>query len=405
MEAVRMIRSIVWVVVNCDPTVSKAVICFCTKNEKSGWNGDRSIKGYRVYVRPRRRFQHIAAEMFRGGILIINNKKPYLVTLRGGEQGTDSSVSIMCYRWISDVDQLISDCIEEYNLQIVKHSEQRFRIHNCFGTAQDRSMSHGGASHTRGGYGDDIQSLIGNRLLKWKMEELGQVASSHRGFSNLALSDNALSIKTRISKWKEAEDWHYKHGVPWKLGVLLHGEPGTGKTAFVKAAAYEFDLPIFAFDLATYKNEELKSDWQNMLSSVPCIALFEDIDAVFHQREPTREDMSLTFDCFLNCIDGVGVSEGIIIFITTNKLNFIDVALAGSDGKVTRPGRIDLVAEFGPLNVNGRRQLAERILAEFPDEWDSIVDSGKDETGAQFEQKCVAMAIELRNQRASSSSQ
>jgi hypothetical protein len=108
-----------------------------------------------------------------------------------------------------------------------------------------------------------------------------------------------------------------------------------------------------------------------MQLNVPCIALIEDIDNVFHGREnisrkhgmmsflmaSKKKDgeadqpppSPLTFDCLLNCLDGVDRCDGVFTIVTTNSIDKIDPALGQPrklpDGTVefisSRPGRID----------------------------------------------------------------
>ncbi len=72
---------------------------------------------------------------------------------------------------------------------------------------------------------------------------------------------------------------------------------------------------------------------------VPCVAMFEDIDAVFHGRRnvAVASGPSLTFDCLLNCLDGVQRANGLLTFMTTNHLELVDPAI-GQPGEIgSRP--------------------------------------------------------------------
>ena len=125
---------------------------------------------------------------------------------------------------------------------------------------------------------------------------------------------------------------------------------------------------------------------------VPCVALFEDIDAVFEGRE-NKVGGHLTFDCLLNCIDGIERTDGVLLVITTNHLDRLDPALGVPSAQVsTRPGRIDRVLELHGLDDAGRLHLCKRILPEWPETWEETIRLGTDETGAQFQERCFQLA-------------
>ena len=158
-------------------------------------------------------------------------------------------------------------------------------------------------------------------------------------------------------------------------------------------------LPVYSYDLASFSNQEFENEWQRMMNSTPCIALLEDVDAVFDGRENCLGDEGggLTFDCLLNCIGGIKDANGVLVFITTNRPECLDDALGKQDddrGVSTRPGRIDMVVELGVLDETCRRRLAERILADCPDRIDEFVALGDGDTGAQFVERCSKTALE-----------
>jgi len=211
-----------------------------------------------------------------------------------------------------------------------------------------------------------------------------------------ALGQQALDVTAQQTveearRWKTSEDWYKSRGIPWRRGWRFQGPPGTGKTSLVRALAEDLDLPVFVYDLATLFNNELQAAWQKMLASVPCIALIEDIDAVFDGRT-NKAGGHLTFDCLLNCLDGVERADGVLLIVTTNDPAKLDSALSGASGK-DRPGRIDRVLEFGSLDEAGRRQLCQRILREWPENHDAVVQDGAGETGAQFQERCTQIAL------------
>jgi SpoVK/Ycf46/Vps4 family AAA+-type ATPase len=90
----------------------------------------------------------------------------------------------------------------------------------------------------------------------------------------------------------------------------------------------------------------------------------------------------------------VSEASGVLLIITTNRPETLDPAL-GRAGGVSRPGRIDRVVEFGPLDEAGREHIAARILTGYPDAISKCVLQGTGDTGAQFEDRCVREAMRL----------
>ena len=114
----------------------------------------------------------------------------------------------------------------------------------------------------------------------------------------------------------------------------------------------------------------------------------------------------LTFDCLLNCLDGVERTDGIFTIITTNDLSKIDPALGQPrklpDGSTefisTRPGRVDKAVELTYMEPADKKMMAKRILGEYPDEYLKMlefIDRFPDlpETPAQFQERCGQVAL------------
>ena len=217
-----------------------------------------------------------------------------------------------------------------------------------------------------------------------------------RFMQNLSLAPQVQDLYERIGHWFNSRKWFEERQVPWKMGLCLHGKPGTGKTAFCRSVAQALDLPVFLLDLATMDNRDLRSCWSSRIScNTPCMAVVEDIDGVFEgRRNIAREEDGLTFDCLLNCIDGVEETKGVLFVITTNRVETLDPALAVATdgGRTSRPGRIDYLVEMPVLDQEGRRKLASRILRGYDDRIEEMVRRGEGDTGAQFQARCVELA-------------
>ena len=259
-----------------------------------------------------------------------------------------------------------------------------------------------------------------------------------------------LELIEEIKLWRTNRKWYQRRGIPWKRGWLLYGPPGTGKTALARAFAEDLDMPIFVFNLSELGNFEFMRSWLTMRASAPCVALIEDIDNVFHGRENVSRrrprsflslmnlgvrkqvgdasdaekppddaaakglsdqersffaDGMLSFDVFLNMLDGVDRNDGVFTVITTNDIGKIDSALGQPrklpDGTVefisTRPGRIDKAIELTYMEPEDKRRMAERILGEYSDALEEMLNfiatTPLAETPAQFQERCSQIAL------------
>jgi hypothetical protein len=281
------------------------------------------------------------------------------------------------------------------------------------------------------------------RLLKHQPWELGKAQIGNRkALDYLIFPDRIKRLIREIQIWRNNREWYMERGLPWKRGWILYGPPGTGKTGLVRAFAEDEDMPLFVFSLGELMNGELQRSWEEMQAHVPCIALFEDVDSVFHgrhniagnnlglgkilgamsvapptngaapaipgtnQQEAAPKLGMLSFDCLLNCIDGVQKSDGIFTIITTNDITKIDPALGQPrtlpDGAMefisSRPGRIDKAIELTYMEYDDKIIMAKRILSEYPEGLEQMfaflakyVDLK--ETPAQFQERCAQLAL------------
>lgn len=237
-----------------------------------------------------------------------------------------------------------------------------------------------------------------SRLLNFKEEDIGTAVIPF--MDNLYLTPEMHSAVNDAEQWYNSRLWYEKHNIRWKRGWLLYGKPGCGKTRFIEAIAQKIRLPVMVFDLASMTNEDFRREIDAFIN-VPRILLFEDFDTVFEGRTNitnTEMNPGLTFDCFLNGIDGMDAHTGAFTIITTNRIDCIDSAIAGvvdNVGGTTRPGRVDRVFELTDLPKEGLEWMANKILSDFPrDRWEDLL-SMQNQTGAQFQEKCCRRAMDL----------
>lgn len=245
---------------------------------------------------------------------------------------------------------------------------------------------------------DVFDRFSGFSPVGWNHEDLGIPQTS--SMESMALDDELSAVVKEVRFWYNSKSWFQERSIAWRCGLMLHGAPGTGKTSLSRALAEELDLPVFVFDLASMTNAEFINEWRSALSESPCMVLLEDIDGVFHGRKNVSVkdgDGGLTFDCLLNSLDGIEKAEGVLLVVTTNDLDKVDPALGRApelddvDGMPSRPGRIDRVVEFRKLTEAGLRKVAMRIVRD-AEMAEQLVKIGGNDTGAQFQLRCVRLA-------------
>jgi len=222
------------------------------------------------------------------------------------------------------------------------------------------------------------------------------------------------TVLGKINFFLNNRDWYYQHGIPYTLGIGLHGPPGTGKTSFIKALARHTNRHIVCISMkvVTTRNQlqsvfyETKYNRQNAyVGFKDKIIVFEDIDCtgkivmerdvadsadasddglecedsvVAGQAEahpanalakslnklmtttptgaPIQKDKALTLDDLLNVWDGIRETPGRIIVVTSNFYHKLDKALV-------RPGRIDLEIETTMDDAMAFSSMAHGISA------------------------------------------
>lgn len=154
------------------------------------------------------------------------------------------------------------------------------------------------------------------------------------------------------------EAWYGERGIPWRRGYLFYGPPGTGKTSLIRALASELDLDLALVDLSQPSLDD--SLLRELLAQLPAKAalVLEDVDSVAPGRDDT--DRKLSLSGLLNALDGLGASEGRLLFMTTNHPDRLDPALI-------RPGRVDRNIEIGLLGAEDVGCMVARFFPDQPD--------------------------------------
>lgn len=155
-------------------------------------------------------------------------------------------------------------------------------------------------------------------------------------------------ICNHIDKFNNNEKFYKDRQLLYKTGILLHGEPGTGKSSLVKAIATKYNRSIVAINMTNIKQIDLNKLTQsiNVDEEKKYIILLEDIDTLFLNRvngESDKDDQAV-INKLLQFLDSNTSPTNVIFIATTNHIERLDEALL-------REGRFDLKVQIHPLKT------------------------------------------------------
>jgi len=417
-----MIKSAAWKV--CNIFVKKIVIeehsqhillSYLIHNFQYSGFYDKTIFHYQYYIRSTKKREYISLERFgKSSILFWSKHIPFYYHVAKQDNKTENSKSIptTAYEKVTlfyikgtlDPIKLINNATHYYNESSAEENknQQRFFVLKIDDGYSSTSVS-----------GSEIINFARATCisLSHKNHDLGFQVNKDK-IDSIVLTKNNEELIESAQLWFDNKDWYKRKGVNWKLGWLLYGPPGTGKSSLARAIAELLDIPIVLFKMHNMTSKKFEDQWRSLQHYTPCIVLIEDFDNIFDGRTnivysnnnllsalsdkdnqvDTMDRKGLTFDTFLNCLDGVENFEGIFTIITTNLLDKVDPAL------LNRPGRIDKVIELTYLTAENKFKLVNKILHDSPEAHKEITDQllqNPDEelTPAQLQERCIGLAL------------
>lgn len=194
----------------------------------------------------------------------------------------------------------------------------------------------------------------------------GDVADAKAaGFSKLAGLDKEYDELKEIIVSSAVKGVLGRMGLRPTKGVLIHGPPGTGKTSLARLCAHDAGVHLFTVNgpeiVTQYYGESeraLHEVFGSASKALPAVVFIDELDAIAPARKDGSEELSQRLVAtFLNLMDGISRTDGIVVIAATNRPDSIDPALR-------RPGRLDREIEIGVPSPKQRSAILCAILSE-----------------------------------------
>ena len=222
-----------------------------------------------------------------------------------------------------------------------------------------RQMQGGGAGGKGGpmSFGKSKAKLLGEDQIKIT-------------FADVAGVDEAKEDVKELVDFLREPDKFQRLGGRIPRGILMVGQPGTGKTLLAKAIAGEAKVPFFSISGSDFVEmfvgvgaSRVRDMFDQAKKQAPCIIFIDEIDAVGRHRGAGlgggHDEREQTLNQLLVEMDGFEANDGVIVIAATNRPDVLDPALL-------RPGRFDRQVVVGLPDIRGREQILKVHMRKVP---------------------------------------
>ena len=180
-------------------------------------------------------------------------------------------------------------------------------------------------------------------------------------FSDVAGCDEEKEEMQEIIEYLKQPKKFSKMGARIPKGILMVGNPGTGKTLLAKAVAGEANVPFYSISGSDFVEmfvgvgaSRVRDMFTNAKKTSPCMIFIDEIDAVGRQRGAGfgggHDEREQTLNQLLVELDGMSDNSGVIVIAATNRPDVLDPALL-------RPGRFDRQITVSLPDLKGREAI------------------------------------------------
>ncbi len=189
-------------------------------------------------------------------------------------------------------------------------------------------------------------------------------------FADVAGVDEAKEELQELVEFLRDPEKFQRLGGRIPRGVLMVGQPGTGKTLLAKAIAGEAKVPFFSISGSDFVEmfvgvgaSRVRDMFEQAKKQAPCIIFIDEIDAVGRHRGAGlgggHDEREQTLNQLLVEMDGFDVNDGVIVIAATNRPDVLDPALL-------RPGRFDRRVVVSLPDIRGREQILKVHMRKVP---------------------------------------